>query len=71
MGDSDREIEDLWESLLSREPKRVREIFFSLSKTDQKYILDHLTRMVEEPGWHPEQRISAEIALQSIGSKLV
>lgn len=68
MGDGGREIQELWELLLSRNPEKVRKAFYSLSETDQKYILEHLTRMVEEPGWHPEQHISAKIALQSIGN---
>jgi hypothetical protein len=64
--EGDFSLENLWEQLLSRQPERARAVFFSLAPEQQAAVLDHLKRMVTEAGWHPEQRISAEAALESI-----
>ncbi len=54
----------LWDDLLSRQPKSIKAAFASLGETDQQKVLEHLQRMVNEPGWQPEQRLSAEAALR-------
>jgi hypothetical protein len=56
----------IWESILSRQPELIRNVYQGLSPQEQKTVSEHLTRMKMEPGWHPEQRKSAEIALQAI-----
>lgn len=58
------DLEALWDRLLSREPELIRAAFASLAVTDQAAVLQHLRRMAGEDGWHSEQRISAETALQ-------
>jgi hypothetical protein len=58
--------ENLWEQLLSRQPELVQQAFSGLEPPDRQAVIAHLQRMFEEPGWHPEQRKSAEIALQSL-----
>jgi hypothetical protein len=58
--------EDLWDQLLSRQALQVQAAFASLTSEEQTTVLVHLTRMVEEAGWHPEQRISARAALQAL-----
>ncbi|MBN2547867.1 MAG: hypothetical protein JXB15_01820 [Anaerolineales bacterium] len=60
------ELESLWDRLLSRQPEQVREAFHSLSETEKAAVLQHLERMANESGWHPEQRLSAEQALQAL-----
>ena len=57
------ELEPLWERLLSREEMQVKTAFSSLSESEQEAVLIHLRRMAQEDGWHSEQRISAQIAL--------
>jgi hypothetical protein len=56
--------EDLWDGLLSRQPELVEAAFASLDESEQQSILAHLKRMASEPGWHPEQASSAQVALK-------
>ena len=59
-------IEDLWDNLLSRHPKQIRESFTALDRDQQQAVQEHLERMIHEPGWQPEQRNSAQAALDAI-----
>lgn len=61
-----RNLEVIWDNLLSRDEKLVRVTFEKLSEQEQAVILDHLKRMAEETGWHAEQRISAGYALKAL-----
>lgn len=56
----------LWDNLLSRNPEHILRVFIPLDQVHQKNILDHLIRMIHDPGWHPEQRRSAQSALDVI-----
>lgn len=56
-------IETFWELLLSREEKQVKNAFARLSEEEQDAVLNHLKSMAQDPGWHTEQRISAQFAL--------
>lgn len=56
-------LETLWDDLLSRQPELIRIAYTSLDATSQKTIFKHLQRMASEPDWHPEQRQSAQAAL--------
>jgi hypothetical protein len=58
--------ESLWEDLLSRQPKTIEAAFFSLSDPEQQMVIQHLQRMVLEDGWQPEQRLSAQSALDAL-----
>lgn len=62
-------LDKLWDHLLSRQPELVREAFNSLDRSAQKSVLTHLQRMVKEEGWQPEQRLSAQAALQALELK--
>lgn len=59
-------IEDLWDGLLSRQPELVRAAFSSLDLAERAAVLAHLRRIVSEAGWHPEQRLSAQAALDAL-----
>jgi hypothetical protein len=59
-------LEILWDGLLSREAGRVRAAFATLNEAEQQAVRAHLQRMACEPGWHPEQRLSAQAALQAL-----
>lgn len=61
------ELEDLWDALLSRQADQVRAAFRTLNAEQQRAVRLHLQRMTTEPGWHPEQRISAQAALEALG----
>jgi hypothetical protein len=63
------ELEALWDRLLSRRPAAVWDAFHSLPPEEQKAVLEHLYRMASEPGWHEEQRLSAEAALAALRRK--
>ena len=59
-------LEHLWDNLLSRNPEQILKIFTTLDAIQQKSVLEHLSRMAQEPGWHPEQSLSAQIALKAL-----
>jgi len=59
-------IEDLWDALLSRQEEQIQAAFRSLDGEQQHTVYTHLVRMVSEPDWHPEQRLSAQAALDAL-----
>lgn len=59
-------LEKTWDAILSRDSERVCKTFLALQAADQAVIMDHLRKMVSEPGWHPEQVISAREALKAL-----
>ena len=59
-------LDDLWSALLSREAEQVRLAYRSLDAEQQRSVRAHMLRMVHEPGWHEEQRISAKAALEAL-----
>lgn len=61
-----KQLEALWNDLLSRQPALVRTAFDTLDPNSQKTVLAHLRRMVAEEGWQPEQRTSAKAALRAL-----
>lgn len=62
------DLEALWDSLLSGQAELIRSAFESLSEAERESVCVHLTRMVNEPGWQPEQRASAQEALHVLQS---
>jgi hypothetical protein len=60
------DLEALWEALLSRQAGAVRAAFQTLNAEQRLAVLEHLQRMASEPGWHPEQRRSAQAALAAL-----
>ena len=59
-------VEQLWDNLLSREFGLIKSSFQNLNQSDRNSVREHLNRMTIEDGWHPEQKISAQIALKII-----
>jgi hypothetical protein len=55
-----------WDNMLSRDPQKILAAYKPLDKHDRQVVLDHLNRMLNEVGWHSEQRDSAQAALQSL-----
>jgi NADH:ubiquinone oxidoreductase subunit E len=62
-------VELFWESLLSRQPDQIQAAFNSVDKTTQAQVLEHLHQMVTEEGWHPEQVLSAQTALEILAGE--
>lgn len=58
--------EVIWDAVLSRESTRILSTWHKLNQEEQNTLLAHLERMVNEEGWHPEQVISAQCALDAI-----
>lgn len=58
--------EQAWESILSRNPEAIRKAFSRLDEPARQAVLAHLRKMVTESGWHPEQVISAQAALEAL-----
>ena len=56
-------IEIIWEGILSRDEQQIRQAFETLEEESQREIIAHLRVMTSKEGWHPEQRISAQTAL--------
>ncbi len=59
-------LEKFWDNMLSRDPQKILEAFKPLDKHDRQVVLDHLNRMLNEVGWHSEQRDSALAALHAL-----
>jgi hypothetical protein len=59
-------IDKLWDDLLSRDSELIQRAYLQFGKDEQKEILDHLKNMASKPGWHLEQKISAQAALKVI-----
>lgn len=60
------DLETMWDQLLSRQPDQIRAAFGTLDENEQQAVIGHLKNMAEEEGWHPEQRISAQAALDTL-----
>ena len=68
---STSDLDNLWDFLLSRQPEQVRSAFLSLPENERQLVVAHLQRMASEPGWHPEQVISARAALLALQDRAV
>jgi hypothetical protein len=64
----ERDLETLWDALLSRDPEQVYKAYNALAPVEREQVLAHLVRMTEEEGWQPEQRASARAALAALHS---
>lgn len=60
------DLEILWDQLLSRQADLVQQAFNRLRPDERAAVLTHLQRMATESGWHPEQRRSAQAALEAL-----
>lgn len=59
-----------WDAILSRNIVKIRKAFEALPAEDQAVVLEHLHKMATEPGWHPEQVISACEALKALEKEI-
>lgn len=70
MDNTNEQLELLWNDLLSRQPELIRDAFEMLDFPSQKIVINHLQKMVKESGWQPEQRASANAALQVLENQM-
>jgi len=56
-------LEKFWNAVLSRQPQRIRSAVKPLDTAARHALAEHLQRMVSEEGWMPQQRDSAQAAL--------
>jgi len=59
-------FELFWTEILSREAARVLAAYAPLTEDEKVHVLTHLKEMASGDGWHPEQVISAEAALEAL-----
>jgi hypothetical protein len=59
-------IDQLWDHILSRDPRLITSVFKHLTHSEQASVMEHLQKMVAENGWLPVQKESAQAALQVI-----
>jgi len=69
MAENPFDIEHFWSSILSRDETLVCSVYATLSQEEKEAVISHLQRMASEPGWHPEQRKSAQVALEVLLQK--
>lgn len=62
-------LEQTWDGILSRNAERISSVFNDLGDENQRVVLNHLHKMSEEEGWHPEQVKSARFALEVLENK--
>jgi hypothetical protein len=70
MDNTFEQLELLWNDLLSCQTELIREAFEALDSPSQKIVIDHLQKMANESGWQPEQRASANAALQALENQM-
>ena len=61
-------LELFWDAVLSRQPKRILAMVKDLDAEARAGLVAHLQRMTSEDGWLPQQRQSAQAALDVIQS---
>jgi hypothetical protein len=59
-------VEIFWNEILSRNPLQIKAAFEQLSDQERQDVFNHLKKMSREEGWQPEQKISADAALDVI-----
>ena len=60
------QLQGLWDSILSEDPQRILTTYNTLEPNEQQYLLVHLYKMINEPGWHPNQVQTAQKAIEVI-----
>jgi hypothetical protein len=56
-------LERIWDGILSEDKELILQTYAELGEIDQKTVINHLKKMVNEDGWLPVQIQSANTAL--------
>jgi hypothetical protein len=59
-------LEEVWGELFSGDAARVRKVWGSLTDEECGIVLQHLQKMLDDPGFQPAQKESATTALRLI-----
>ena len=59
-------LDELWDDLFSGDAARVRQVWMKLTDEECGIVLQHLQKMVDDPGYQPSQKESAAAALRLI-----
>ncbi len=59
-------LETFWDAILSREPAKICAAYRTTTAQERKDTWRHLQKMRSETGWHPQQQVSAQLALETI-----
>jgi hypothetical protein len=59
-------LEDLWDDLFSGDAARVRKVWMKLTDEECGIVLQHLQKMLDDPGFEPSQKELAASALRLI-----
>ena len=60
------ELQDFWDNILSAEPEKIINTYRILDANEQQYVIVHLYKMINEPGWHSSQVSAAQVAISTI-----
>ena len=66
MASNEAELEEIWEELFSGDAARVRKVWMMLTDEECGIVLQHLRKMLDDPGFEPPQKESAATALRLI-----
>lgn len=66
MADIEAKLEELWGDLFSDDAARVRKVWMKLTDEECGIVLQHLQKMLDDPGFEPTQKESATTALRLI-----
>lgn len=60
------DYEDLWSAILSQDEEKIKGAVKILDQEANKYVNNHLKKMLIEENWHPAEQASVASALQVI-----
>ncbi len=66
MADIEAKLEELWGDLFSGDAARVRKVWMKLTDEECGIVLQHLQKMLDDPGFQPAQKESATTTLRLI-----
>ena len=59
-------LQIFWDNIFSEDPEKITQAYKTLGADEKQYVLVHLYKMINEPGWHPAQVQTAQTAIQVI-----
>ncbi len=66
MASIEAKLEEIWGGLFSGDAARVRKVWMKLADEECGIVLQHLQKMLDDPGFEPSQKESAASALRLI-----
>ena len=66
MASIEAKLDEIWDDLFSGDAARVRQVWMKLTDEECSIVLQHLQKMLDDPGFQSSQKESAAIALRLI-----